>query len=180
MSDLGITWVSCSGIHPEAITHFIPKSVKSTSQHLGSTPSTPCLRYHQQSIEKDWSDLGITCVSCLGIHPKAIAQLIPTSVKSTSQHWWSTPWTPCLRYCQQSKEMYLSDLGITCISCSGIHPKAIDRLIPKSVKSTSNTKVQHHDHRAWDIISKAKRRTGLIWVQLESNVQGFTLKLLTS
>ena len=86
LSDLGITWVSCSGIHPEAITHFIPKSVKSTSQHLGSTPSTPCLRYYQQSKEKDWSDLGATWVKCSGIHTEAIDQLIPKSVKSTSQH----------------------------------------------------------------------------------------------
>ena len=83
---MGITWVSCSGIHPEAITHFIPKSVKSTSQHLGSTPWTPWLRYYQQSKEKDWSDLGITWVSCSGIHPEAITYFIPKSVKSTSQH----------------------------------------------------------------------------------------------
>ena len=36
-SDLGETWLSCSGIHPEALTQVTPKSNKSISQHLGST-----------------------------------------------------------------------------------------------------------------------------------------------
>ena len=137
---MGITCVSCLGIHPEPIAQLIPRSVKSTSQHLESTPWAPCLRFNQQSKEKDWSDLGITCVSCLGIHPEAVGQIIPKSVESTSQHLGSTPWAPCLRYHQQSKEKDWSDLGITCVSCLGIHPEAVDQLIPKSVKSTS----QHH------------------------------------
>ena len=135
MSDLGITWVSCSGIHPEAITHFIPNSVLSTNQHIGST-WMPRLRHHQQSKEKEWSDLGITCVSCLGIHPEAIDQLIPKSVKSTSQHLGSTPWTPCLRYHQQSKEKDWSDLGATWVKCSGIHPEPWTQCTPKTDKLT--------------------------------------------
>ena len=83
MSDLGITWVSCSGIHPEAITHFIPKSDKSKSQHSGSTPWTPWLRHHQQSKEKDWSDLGATRVKCSGIHPEPWTQCTPKTDKLT-------------------------------------------------------------------------------------------------
>ena len=75
--------MSCSGIHPEAITHFIPKSVKSTSQHLGSTPCMPCLKYHQQSKEKDWSVLGATWVKCSGIHPEPWTQCTPKTDKLT-------------------------------------------------------------------------------------------------
>ena len=97
---------------------------------------THWLRYHQQSKEKEWSDLGITCVSCLGIHPEAIDQLIPKSVKSTSQHLGSTPWTPCLRYHQQSKEKDWSDLGATWVKCSGIHPEPWTQCTPKTDKLT--------------------------------------------
>ena len=44
-SDLGETWLSCSGIHPEALTQVTPKSDKSISQHLGSSPSLTALLY---------------------------------------------------------------------------------------------------------------------------------------
>ena len=33
-SDLGETWLSCSGFHPEALTQVTPKSDKSISQHF--------------------------------------------------------------------------------------------------------------------------------------------------
>ena len=118
------------------IRNFIPKSVKSTSQILGSTPWTSWLRYYQKSKEKDWSDLGITWVSCSGIHPEAITHFIPKSDKSKSQHSGSTPWTPWLRHHQQSKEKDWSDLGATRVKCSGIHPEPWTQCTPKTDKLT--------------------------------------------
>jgi len=60
-SDFGETWLSCSGIHPEALTQVTPKSNKSISHHLGSTLCAPCLRQNQQVKRKNgpiWVKLG--------------------------------------------------------------------------------------------------------------------------
>ena len=51
-SDLGETWLSCSGIHPEALTQVTPKSNKSTLKKI-ETPDTMSTKPKTKSPSKE-------------------------------------------------------------------------------------------------------------------------------
>ena len=51
-SDLGETWLSCSGIHPEALTQVTPKSDKSTLKKI-ETPDTMSATPNTKSPSKE-------------------------------------------------------------------------------------------------------------------------------
>ena len=70
LSDLGITWHSCSGMYPEAIAQVIPKSVCEASvfakqKQVSKANPLPKAIANKSFQRKDWvSPTGVWCKFC--------------------------------------------------------------------------------------------------------------------